>query len=120
MLKGRIKSFGHAINGFTIALKEEPNLIIHFVAALAVIALGVLLEISFIEWMILVLVIGFVVSMELLNTALENLCDKITSENDAVIGKVKDIAAAAVLISAMTAVIIGFLIFAPKIWEILV
>ena len=120
MFRGRIKSFAHAFNGLGIALKEEANLKIHLSSAIIAILLGLLLDIPRDEWVIIILVIGLVISSELLNTAIENLCDRVTTENDAAIKKVKDISAAAVAICSFTALIIGMLIFAPKIWKILV
>ncbi len=83
--------------------------------ALMVIAAGGLLGLSHLEWGLVLLLIGWVLSIEALNSALEYLCDKLSPTQDALIGKAKDVAAAAVLISALTAAIVGLLIFVPKV-----
>lgn len=92
-------------------IKEEPNARIHLVAATGVIILGFLLKITPFEWIAILFAIGFVFAMELVNTALENLCDFVTPEKHELIKKIKDLSAAAVLVSAMVAVITGILVF---------
>jgi diacylglycerol kinase len=110
----RLKSFCHAFNGLKTAFKGEHNLRIHLVAAILVVILGIYFKIEIVEWTILTLTIGFVIAMELLNSSIENLADYACKEQHPMIKKVKDIAAGAVLVSAISALIVGFLIFIPK------
>jgi diacylglycerol kinase len=114
-LKKRIRSFGFAFQGLKTLLREEPNARIHIVAAICVIILGFLLKISAGEWIAVIFAIGFVITTEIINSAIENIADFISPEKNDKIKKVKDLAAAAVLISAITALIIGVIIFLPKI-----
>jgi diacylglycerol kinase len=102
-----------AINGFKTALKTELNLKIHCFAVLVVLAAGFLFHILITEWIALVLCFIIVISAELLNTSIEKLCDFITPERHPSIGKVKDIAAAAVLVAAMGSVVVGSMILGP-------
>jgi diacylglycerol kinase len=110
----RLKSFGHAFNGLKTAFKGEHNLRIHLVAAILVVILGLYFKIEIVEWLILTLTIGFVIAMELLNSSIENLADYACKEQHPMIKKVKDIAAGAVLVSAISALIVGLLVFIPK------
>lgn len=114
-VKKRFRSFKFAFAGLRTLWKEEHNFRIHSVAALLVLILGFLLRISMVEWCIVALTVGFVISAETLNSSLENLADAITEESNEKIKKAKDIGAAAVLISAIAAVVIGLIIFLPKI-----
>lgn len=115
-LKSRLGSFKFAFRGLWSLLKNEHNSRIHLIAAIIAICTGVILKISIIEWSILILVIGIVFLTELLNSSLENLADIIDPEWNEHIKKAKDYAAAAVLISAIIALIAGGLIFIPKIF----
>jgi diacylglycerol kinase len=115
-LKKRIKSFGFALNGLKTAVLDEHNLRIHLFAAFVATLLGFHFEINNTEWIILALTIGFVIAMELLNSAIESLADYACKEQKhPLIQKVKDIAAGAVLISAISALVVGLLIFIPKV-----
>jgi diacylglycerol kinase len=109
-----VKSFGFAFNGLRLVWNER-NFRFHLIAAVGVCILGFLLDVSNSEWLILAITIGWVLSMEALNTALEHLADAVTEAPHPTIKKAKDVAAAAVLISAMAAVIIGCIIFVPKV-----
>jgi diacylglycerol kinase len=114
-LKSRFGSFKFAFHGLWLLLKYEHNSRIHFLAAIVTIAMGFILKINPFEWSLLIIVIGIVFITELLNTSLETLANVIDSEWNERIRKAKDYAAAAVLISAITSVVIGGLIFIPKI-----
>jgi diacylglycerol kinase len=116
----RLKSFGYAFNGLRVMLIEEHNSRIHLVAALLAIVAGWYLELSLQEWIVLTLVIGAVFTAELFNSAIENLADYLAPEKHDTIRKVKDLAAAAVLVTALSAVVIGCLIFLPKIYNLIV
>lgn len=107
-----LKSFAYAIKGFLTALREERNIRIHLGVALIVIALGFWFEISATDWCIVLIMIGTVISAELLNTSLECLADFVTKDHHPGIGKVKDIASAAVLVLSLISVIVGIIVFA--------
>ena len=113
-LKSRVQSFGYALNGLKVLLREEPNARIHLVATVVVVAAGFYFKISELEWISLSFAIGFVFLAETLNTSLEKLCDFVSPQKNSLIKKTKDLAAAAVLIAALTAVVVGVLIFLPK------
>jgi len=109
-MTGFIKSVRYALDGLFSALKTERNLRIHIVALLIAVALGLYLKLSIMEWGIIILVIGFVFVAELFNTAIERLGDEAANgKQKELIKKSKDIAAAGVLLSAITALIIGVL-----------
>jgi len=118
-LKNRFGSFKFAFNGLCSLLKNEHNSRIHLLAAIIAIAMGIILKINNIEWSLLVIVIGVVFLSELLNSSLESLADVIEPEWNEQIRKAKDYTAAAVLISAIISVIVGGLIFIPKILNLL-
>lgn len=114
----RLKSFVYAFNGFKVLIKEEHNARIHLVATLLTIGLGAWLEISLSEWIAIIFAIGFVFAMEIVNSAIETLADFVTTEKHETIKKAKDLAASAVLMSAICALIIGLIIFIPKILKL--
>jgi diacylglycerol kinase len=105
------KSFGYAWSGITVAFAEQLNLKIHSAITVVVIAMGFYFHITRTEWIILVLCIALVISLELINTAIENLVDLVTLERKPLAGKIKDIAAGAVLIASVASAITGIIIF---------
>ena len=109
----KIGSIRFAFTGIKIALREELNFRVEIVWGAATLLLGWFFHISRIEWIVVLFIIGFVLSAEALNTALEELCDKFQPTHDPHIGKIKDLAAAAVLIAAATAFAVGLAIFIP-------
>ena len=117
-IKKRIKSFSYAFGGLKTALKEEHNARIHLVAILLVLALSIFFDINSYEWIAVIFSIGFVFAMELINSAIENTVDFISLEKHDTIRKIKDLSAAAVFMSALAALIIGLIIFLPKICEL--
>lgn len=106
-----VKSFAFALHGFLAALKEQRNLRIHLFISALVLAVAYLLEINFLEFSILLLCMGLVISLELVNSSIEGLVDLISPEKKALAGKIKDISAAAVLVAAVTASLVGIIIF---------
>lgn len=118
-IASRLRSFIYAYKGITFALSTQHNLIVHICLALIAIVLGFILNISSLEWVSIIIVIGIVLTSELINTALELLVDIISPEKNKTAGRVKDLAAGAVLISAIAALIIGIIIFLPKIIKLL-
>jgi diacylglycerol kinase len=115
MIKKRINSFKYAFAGIYTLLLSQPNARVHLIAGLIAVSLGFFFSIETIEWCIIFILIGMVFSAEAFNSALEFLCDKMHPDWDDQIGKVKDLAAAGVLFIAMSALIVGFIIFMPKI-----
>jgi diacylglycerol kinase (ATP) len=113
----RLKSFRHAFNGIRLSFIYEHNMRVHLAVALLTIGAGFFLHITRGEWMAIVFAIGFVFSTELLNSAIEGLADFILSDHHPAIGKIKDIAAAAVLIAVIAAVIIGLMVFVPHLFQ---
>lgn len=113
------KSFGYAFRGIGVTIRDERNIKIHlFVTALVIIA-GFVLHISYTEWLICLLLFALVISLELVNTAVEAVVDLVTQERKPLAGKAKDTAAGAVLWSAIIAAVIGCAIFLPKIAALL-
>lgn len=115
MTAKRIKSFAHAIEGLATALKDQPNFVFQFCAALLVLAFGYYFQITKTEWLIITLTIGFVLTFELTNTAIEEIVDSFTDQVHPSAKKAKDVAAGAVLVSAITAAVVGLMIFLPYI-----
>ncbi len=118
-LKARLMSFKYASKGIVEVLKSQHNAWIHLAAALLVTAAGFWLQLSQGEWIAIALSIGIVFSAEAFNTAIELLVDKISPNHDPAAGKIKDIAAGAVLFASIAAAIVGFIIFAPKLLDFL-
>jgi len=118
-MKNRIQSFAYAIQGIKIAFEEEANFRIHIIGLLVVVTLGFYFNISVAEWIQISIICSIVIITELINTCIENICNYLTEEKQPAIGRIKDIAAAAVLISAIMALVIGVLIFKPYIASLL-
>lgn len=115
-IKKRIRSFGYAIHGIKAVFGKEANLNIHFIIAALVVICGFVFSISITEWMICLVCFGLVISLEMMNSAIENIVDLVSPEKHKLAGKAKDIAAGAVLIAAVCSAIAGLLIFVPKGW----
>lgn len=114
-MKKLLKSFKYAFEGIFTGIKEEQNMKVHITIMILVIISGIMLKISKIEWIICIILFGLVISMELINTAIENTVDLITKEKNEKAKIAKDVAAGAVLVSAIASAIIGLIIFVPKI-----
>lgn len=111
--KKLVLSFRHAFEGILIALIEEHNLKFHILASLIALMLGIILDISRFEWLILIITIGFVICIELTNTAIEEVVNSFTQDVHPSAKKAKDVAAGAVLVVSITALVIGAYIFLP-------
>lgn len=111
----RIKSFSYALHGIRLLFSSQANARIHLFVALLVIIAGLLFRISTAEWLALIVCISLVIAMEAMNTAVEWLTDLVSPEYHPLAGKVKDVAAAAVLITVIGAVAAGLVIFIPRI-----
>lgn len=114
-IKSRLRSFIHAFNGLGVLFKEEHNSRIHLLAAILVIGFGFYFHISSLEWISIIVVITLVFVTEIFNSTIERIADFIQPEKDDKIKKIKDLSAAAVLLSAILAVIIACIVFIPKI-----
>ena len=113
-LKDLTDSFNNAILGITKAIIMERNMKIHIIFAVAVIILSLLLDLTEIELLILLLTISTVIAAETFNTAIEKICDLITEDYHQQIEIIKDISAGAVLITALNAIVVGYIIFSNK------
>ena len=98
-------------------LRSEENARLHAIATFAVVALGLSVGLSRLEWLAITLSVGFVWSLEAANTAIEALCDVVSPERDPRIAKVKDVAAGAVLIAAITALGVAALVFGSRLLD---
>ena len=109
-----LRSFRFAFNGLAYALRTQQNFRIHLVILLGVVIAGWVLQVNKTEWMFIICCAMLVLILELINTALEYLCDIVTTELHPAIKIIKDVSAAAVLLGAMGSVVVGMIIFLPK------
>jgi diacylglycerol kinase len=112
-IKNRLLSFKYAFQGLRHVLKSEHNFRIHLMAAFVAIALGVFFRINRNEWLVITLCIGMVLSLELINSAVESLVDLISPQKSEKAGIIKDTLAAGVLIAAVCSLIAGVIIMLP-------
>jgi len=113
-IRARLRSFRHAFEGINAFFHSQHNAIIHLVLTIAVIVAGIFFNISRVEVLAIVIASGCVWAAELFNTAIERLADVLAKEHHPDIKFVKDISAAAVLLTAVAACITGAIIFIPK------
>ena len=109
----RVQSFKHALNGLRLIWQAEHNFRVHLIILLLTCITGFIMKISNLEWISIAIVSSIVLVTELLNTSIERISDFITKEKNPTIKLIKDIAAAAVLIAALSAIIVGLIIFGP-------
>lgn len=114
----RLQSFKFAFNGLKILFRDEHNARVHLFGAFLAIALGFCLDISDLEWLAIIVMIGFVLVLETLNSAFERVANFICLQQNQNIKEIKDLAAAGVLLAAITALMVGAIIFIPKIIKI--
>jgi diacylglycerol kinase (ATP) len=113
----RIRAFKHAFSGWLYVIRTQQNAWIHLLATLCVVVLAAWLRLPLRDWAVLILAIAIVWMAEFLNTALEAVVDLASPERHP-LGKVgKDVGAAAVLVAAFSAAILGFLILGPPLWD---
>ena len=106
-----LKSFAYALKGMRAAWREQRNLKVQSVVALFAAGAGFYFNITPLEWCLILIAIGLVLGLEMMNSAIEGLVDLVTRERNPLAGKIKDIAAGAVLFASVIAVIIGLLVF---------
>ena len=114
-LSARAKSVSYAVSGLGFVIRNEHNARIHIAAAMGIILMGLFYKIDAADWLILVLAIVSVWFAETINTAFEYLCDVVSPEKNESVRNAKDIAAGAVLITALGAVVIGVIVMLPYI-----
>ncbi|MEI7675505.1 MAG: diacylglycerol kinase family protein [Bacteroidales bacterium] len=115
----RAKSFSYAGRGIALLIRNEHNAWIHLSVFALVILVGLFFQITSTEWIYITIVAAMVLLSEAFNTAIEYLCNHVSPNQNETIGKVKDIAAGAVLIAAIAAAIVGSLIFVPYLIDFL-
>ncbi len=113
-VKGRIKGMGYAIKGAWMLLKNEASIQVQAVIAVLITAAGFYFNISATEWILQTMTIALVMSIEGLNTAIEEMADFIHPDQNPKIGYIKDVAAGAVFFAAVAAVIVACFIYIPK------
>ena len=116
LLQNRIKSIGYAFKGFLYLLKTESSIQIQFAIGIIMIIAGFYFQISTIEWLIQILAMTIVLSIEGLNSAIEKLSDFVEPNYHKQIGIIKDVSAGAVLFAAFGAIAVGLIIYIPKIF----
>ncbi|WP_181429556.1 diacylglycerol kinase family protein [Enterococcus plantarum] len=115
-----IASLEFALQGIKTVFKEERNMRTHIVMGIVAIVIGIVFRLTTPEWLWLLLAIFLVLVMEIINTVFENVVDMVTDFHFHPIGKkIKDMAAGAVLLTTGFAVVVGILLFVPKIWQII-
>lgn len=110
-----VDSFNAAVEGFIYVLKTERNMRVHFMAAFFFILLGIYLNFTYLELLVLCATITLVLGSEMINTAIELIVDMIKSEFHPVARVIKDVSAGAVLLTSINAVVVGYMLFSRKI-----
>ena len=118
-LKRLFNSFGYAIKGILTVYKTEQNILIHTCAAILVIGLGIYLKVSSLEWCLLIIVIGLVIAFEIINTAIEYTIDMTMPNIHPMAKMAKDAASGAVFVMSITSIIVGIIIFLPRILSLI-
>lgn len=112
-IKKHLNSYPYSIRGIWMAFRYEHNMIFHLAAAVAVVVVNSLLKVNRTEWLITLILIGLAWMAEIFNTAIEKLADRVTREQDPLIGQVKDLASGAVLVICCFAVVCAAIIYLP-------
>lgn len=113
-IEARLKSVGYAIEGLRLMLRSQHNAWLHLAATVSVVAAGLVLGLTSEAWLALILAIVIVWVAEALNTAFELLCDVASPDFHPIVKAAKDVAAGAVLLSAIGAAIVGTIVFLPR------
>lgn len=118
-MKKRIKSFKYAIRGIKDVISGEMNMRIHLFITVLVVIFGLVFKITYTEWLVCVLCFAVVMTAEMINTAIEAIVDLVSPSRHELARKAKDVAAGAVLLSAILSAIAGLMIFVPKLLAVL-
>ncbi len=113
-IRDRLNSFRYALDGLRQFFAGQHNAIVHAIATVTVLVLCIVLKLNATEWISITIVTGLVWMAELFNTAIEKLCDLVSPGFNPKVKFIKDVAAAAVLVSAIIAAVTGLIIFIPK------
>lgn len=113
-----INSFKYAGQGLKHCIKKEKNFQLHCIVTVLAIVFGFLFNVSAAEWIVIVLSIGMVLAFELMNTAVEQVCNMVQPGFSPMVKIIKDVSAAAVFVVALMAVVCGAIIFIPKIFSL--
>jgi diacylglycerol kinase len=117
-INSRLKAFHHAFSGWWFVIRTQRNAWIHMLVSIAVILMSFFLQINASSWALILLAIALVWIAEFLNTALEAVVDLASNHQQLELAKVgKDVGAAAVLIAAITSIMIGLLVLGPPLWS---
>ena len=116
--KKQMRSFKFAWKGIITCAGHELNITFHLLAALVVAMAGIFFGITKAEWLAVIICIGMVITAELFNSAIERLVDMVSPQWQSIAGEVKDIAAGAVLVTAIAAAIVGLIVFVPYLLNI--
>ena len=110
----------YSINGIKCYAKEGKSIIIYLICSILEVILGFVFRINGLEWILIICILGFILSIELVNTAIEAACDAITKEYNPLIKIAKDCGSAATFVVFIVAIILNIIIFAPKIYYLFV
>lgn len=116
IIKKHIASYRYAVRGIWLAFRFENNMIFHFAAAFAVVMINFKLDITRVEWMITLMLIGLAWMAEMFNTSIEKLADSVTKDHHPLIQQTKDLASGAVLVICLIAAVCGIVIYFPYLW----
>jgi diacylglycerol kinase len=111
-----IRSFSYAFEGVVALFRYENNARFHLIAAIAAIIVGLIVELERLEWALVAIVIGGVWTAEAFNTAIEKVCDLVSPDYHPQIKAAKDLAAAGVMLTSWSAVVVGVLVIGTKLW----
>lgn len=118
-MKKQLNNFKYCFDGMIYALTNEQSMMSHFIIAFLTIILGFIVKLSRNEWFLVILLIALVIALEFINTAIEAVCDMVMPDIHPLAKIAKDTSSAAVFVMAMAALIIGLLIYIPRIIEML-
>ncbi|CCY27509.1 MAG: diacylglycerol kinase family protein [Acholeplasma sp.] len=113
-----LKSFKYSLDGLKYAYKNEQSMLVHLIVTIIAITLGILFKISNFEWIITIFLLSVTASLELLNTAIEAVCDMVTHEYNKLAKVAKDTASASVFFTSMLGAVSGLIIYVPKFIEL--
>ena len=116
-IRKHLSSYRYSIRGISLAFQHDHNMSLHLAAAIAVFMVNSVLKVSQTEWLITLMLIGLAWMAEIFNTAIEKLADRVTTEQDPLIGQVKDLTSGAVLIICFFAVVCAVIIYLPYLLE---
>ena len=115
-ITNRLKSIGYAFKGAYLLITTEASLKVQFFIGIIVTIAGFYYNLSPVEWILQILTIGIILALEGINTAIEEMADFVHPDQHKKIGLIKDLAAGAIFIFAIAAIIIGFIIYFPKVF----